>query len=165
MEKVVSVIKENLIYIIIILIVLFIKIYIFSPIRVSGESMHPTLEDKDIMILNEYYYRFNDIKRFDIIVIKLDNEYIIKRVIGLPGEKIEYKDNNLYVNDKKIKENFSHEKTIDFKANVSKDGYFVLGDNRVNSTDSRVLGAITKDKIKGKTNLTIFPFNRLGDKR
>lgn len=162
MEKLRKVIKENFVYILLIILVLIVKAFIVSPIRVNGASMNSTLFDRDIMILDEISYQFTEIKRFDIVVVNTKDEYIIKRVIGLPGETIEYKDNILYINGKKLEENFSHKETNDFKAIVPKNKYFVLGDNRTNSTDSRIIGPVSKEEIKGKTNLIIFPFSRLG---
>ena len=107
-----------------------------------------TLKNNDIMILNKLSYKNNDIKRFDIVVVKNNNELIIKRVIGLPGEKISYKNNELYVNGKRVKENFKKVKddnvedyTIDNEV-VPKGYYFVLGDNRPKSADSRDIGYI-----------------------
>lgn len=155
-------IKENIVYIIIILLVVLFKHFVASPIKVNGDSMNSTLYDKDIMILNEYEYRVSSIKRFDIVVIKTNDEYIIKRVIGLPGEIIRYEDNKLYINNKYIKEDYSHKKTDDFEVKVPEGKYYVLGDNRTNSVDSRVLGPIPKDKILGKTNYIIYPFSRFG---
>ena len=157
--------KEYSSYIIIIILVLLFKKYIGSPIRVNGSSMFDTLHDGDIMILNIVGYRFSPVERFDIVVVDDGEEYLIKRVIGLPGETIEYKENQLYVNGKKIKENYGSEKTEDFKTKVPKNSYFVLGDNRTNSRDSRYYGAFLKSKILGKTKLTIFPFNRFGNKK
>jgi len=166
MNKVMGYMKELLPYIVVIIIVIIIKTFIFTPIRVNGPSMNNTLKDKDIMILDEISYRFSDIERFDIVVIKYNNEYIIKRVIGLPGDRIKYKDNKLYVNDKVVKENFSHKKTDDFdEVLVEDDSYFVLGDNRSDSLDSRIIGSISKNDIKGKTSFTIFPFSRFGNKK
>ncbi len=157
--------KEYISYIIIIVLVLLFKKLVVSPIKVNGNSMFKTLHDGDIMILNIIGYRFSDVERFDIVVVDEGDEYLIKRVIGLPGETIEYRDNQLYVNGKKVKENYSSEKTDDFKVKVSKDSYFVLGDNRTNSLDSRYFGAFKRKKILGKTKLTIFPFNRFGNKK
>lgn len=127
--------------------------------------MASTLKDKDIMLLDEISYRFKDIQRFDIVVIKYKDEYLIKRIIGLPGETVYYKDNQLYINGKKVKEKFKHEITKDFsEITITEGEYFVLGDNRTNSTDSRIIGSINKKNIKGKTNFTIFPLNRFGKK-
>jgi len=104
MRRAKEVIKEFWIYIVLIILIILIKAYIVTPVKVNGTSMIDTLHDSDIMILNKLTYRFNDIKRFDIVVIDDKEELIIKRVIGLPGEYIEYKNNKLYVNGKYIKE-------------------------------------------------------------
>lgn len=171
MEKAKEIFKEIRVYLLIIVIVLLVKTFLVAPIRVNGESMMGTLHDKDIMILDKISYRFSSIKRFDIVVVKYNDEYLIKRVIGLPGEKVEYKNNKLYVNGKVLKENFSHMKTDDFKldsignSKVPKNQYLVLGDNRVNSLDSRIIGFIKRSQISGKTSFTILPFNRFGSKK
>lgn len=157
-------IKEFLPYFMIILVVVLIKTFVVSPIRVNGASMDPTLNDKDIMLLDEISYRFSDIERFDIVVVKEEDEYLIKRVIGLPGETVEYKNDKLYIDDKYVKEDFKHKETFDFSTTLGKDEYFIMGDNRTNSTDSRVFGPISRDKIMGKTSLTILPISRFGNK-
>lgn len=162
-----KIIKEYLPYIITIIIVILIKTFLISPIRVNGESMFKTLHDKDIMILNKVVYRFNRIKRFDVVVVKTNRSPIIKRVIGLPGEKIEYINNKLYVNGKVVKENFNHAKTEDFNISelgsitVPKGKYFVLGDNRVNSVDSRIIGFVPKKEIDGRAKYIILPISRI----
>lgn len=165
MNKIKSIIKEYGPYVITIILVLLVKKFVVSPIKVNGTSMMTTLHDGDIMILNIIGYRFEKINRFDIVVVDEGNEYLIKRVIGLPGEEIEYKDNQLYVNGKKIRENYGSQETEDFKVKVKKNSYFVLGDNRTNSLDSRYFGAFQKNRIIGKTSLIIFPFNRFGEKK
>lgn len=160
-------IKGILSYVIIIVVVLLIKEFIITPIRVNGDSMVKTLQDKDIMLLDKISYRFNDIKRFDIVVVKLEDEYIIKRVIGLPGETVEYRDNKLYINGKQVKEDFKHEDTNDFilEEEIPEGFYFVMGDNRPISLDSRMIGLIKENRILGKTSLVIFPLNRIGNKK
>lgn len=157
--------KEYVPYIVVIILVLLVKRFVVSPIKVNGRSMLDTLHHGDIMILNRIGYRFSDIKRFDIVVVDEGEEYIIKRIIGLPGEKVEYKDNQLYINDKKVKESYGSDITEDFSYQVPKNSYFVLGDNRTNSMDSRVFGAFKKKRILGKTSLTVFPFSRFGKKQ
>lgn len=157
-------IKEFLPYFMIILVVVLIKTFVVSPIRVNGASMDPTLNDKDIMLLDEISYRFSDIERFDIVVVKEEDEYLIKRVIGLPSETVEYKNDKLYIDGKYVKEDFKHKETFDFSTTLGKDEYFIMGDNRTNSTDSRVFGPISRDKIMGKTSLTILPISRFGNK-
>lgn len=166
--------KENLVYIILIVLVILVKCFVVTPVRVRGRSMLNTLKDGDFMILNKLAYKTNNIKRFDIVVIDEENEYIIKRVIGLPGEKITYKNNELYVNGKKIKENFKKveddsleeypKKGEDIKE-IPEGYYFVLGDNRPESADSRIIGLIPEKNIIGKSTLTIFPFSRFGKKK
>ena len=90
--------KEYLPYIIVIIIVILVKIFFITPVRVKGVSMNNTLKDKDIMLLNKAIYRHQDIKRFDIVVIKWEMKNN-KRVIGLPGDEVVYKNNKLYINN------------------------------------------------------------------
>lgn len=124
--------------------------------------MHPTLQDKEFMILNKISLK-QGINRFDIVVVQENNKYIIKRVIGLPGESVMYKDNKLYINGKVIEDNYSKTTTNDFDNVVlGENEYFVMGDNRAVSSDSRIIGPVNIKNIKGKTNLIIFPFNKMG---
>ena len=163
--------KNVLEYVLIIIVCLLIKHYIFMPISVDGNSMQPTLHNNDIMILNKIGYRLNGVNRFDIVVFEYNNERLIKRVIGLPGETIEYKGNKLYVNGEMVEENFDHMATVDFKLAeinmevIPENCYFVLGDNRLDSIDSRIIGTISSDKVIGKTNFVVFPFTRFGNIR
>lgn len=163
-EKTIKTIKELLPYVITIIVVLLFKQFLFAPIRVNGDSMYSTLKNNDIMILDKVHYRHNDIKRFDIVVVDADYELLIKRVIGLPGEEIEVKNNKLYINGKYVKQNFKYKNTEDFSYKIPKGKYFVMGDNRTNSLDSRYFGAFKRKQILGKTNYTVFPFNRIGKK-
>ena len=158
-----NIVKNILSYVLVIGIALLIKLFIFSPIKVNGTSMEPNLKDGDIMILNEIGYHISGVNRFDIVVVNTNGEKIIKRISGLPGERVEYRDNKLYINDEEVIENFAHGNTKDFTLTkaVAKDHYFVMGDNRGNSKDSRVIGSIHKNKILGKANFIIFPFNRI----
>ena len=124
--------------------------------------MHPTLQDKEFMILNKISLK-QGINRFDIVVVQENNKYIIKRVIGLPGESVMYKDSKLYINGKVIEDNYSKTTTNDFDNVVlGENEYFVMGDNRTVSKDSRIIGPVNIKNIKGKTNLIIFPFNKIG---
>lgn len=167
-EIIKKIIKEALSWILLVALVIFIKIFIFTPVRVKGVSMYPTLEHHDIMILNEIGYHLNGVKRFDIVVVNAHGEQLIKRIIGLPGETVSYKDNKLYINGEEIKEEFSHDITHNFtldeiSVEVIPEGYyFVVGDNRGNSIDSRIIGLISKKQILGKTNFVVFPFKRFG---
>ncbi|MBR3229481.1 MAG: signal peptidase I [Bacilli bacterium] len=160
-------IKEIIPYLVIIIVVVLIRTFVITPIRVDGLSMYSTLNDGDILLLEKYDKAF---KRFDIVVFTNGEDRLIKRVIGLPGDKIEYKNNKLYINGKYKKEKFltNNQKTFDFSLEdigykkIPKDYYFVLGDNRTNSTDSRILGLIKKEKIQGKANFTVLPLSKFG---
>ena len=90
-------IKELIPYVVIVIVVVLIRSYLVTPVIVSGDSMEPTLNNKELLLLNKINYKLNDIKRFDIVVIKIDNKEIIKRVIGLPGENVLYQSDKLYV--------------------------------------------------------------------
>ena len=109
--------------------------------------MYPTFKDKQVVRVS----KIKEIKRFDIVIAKKhDNYLIVKRVIGLPNEKIEYKDNHLYINEKPVTESFIDlylTKTEDFAYTLKDNEYFLLGDNREYSTDSRELGAFKKEKL------------------
>lgn len=131
--------------------------------------MYPTLDDNDIMILNKIGYEVDGLERFDIVVVKYYDKYLIKRVIGLPGDNIKYKDNKLYINDEYVEEPFLNDDVVtwDFEmvGTVPEDSYFVMGDNRVVSMDSRDLGTFKKSRIIGKTNFTVYPFSNFGTKK
>lgn len=153
--------KELVPYIIIILAVVLIRTFVVTPIRVDGPSMNPTLTNGNIMILN----KLAKIDRFDIVVIKSSKAHdtLIKRVIGMPGETIEVKDGKLYINDKLVKDKYGYGVTRDFdKIKIPKNEYFVMGDNRPISADSRIFGTFNKKDIKGTTRLVLFPFKKIG---
>ena len=166
-------IKEISIYLLIIVMVILIRTFLITPVRVNGSSMDPTLKNGEIMILNKVKYNNKDIKRFDIVVIKMDKELLIKRVIGLPNEEVKYVDNKLYINNEYVEETFLNEDvyTTNFSLidinleKIPENCYLVLGDNREVSLDSRIFGCFTKDKILGSANLVLFPFNKFGYKK
>ena len=170
-------------YIIIIVFICIIRFFVATPVSVNGSSMYPTLKNDDYMILYKLTKKMRGINRFDIVVINTDSGRIIKRVIGLPGEKIKYEiEKNddgdevgaLYINGKKVKEDFIDDIA---KRNTCNDDwiickgeyiipegeYFVMGDNRVNSIDSRVIGTVKDKDIQGIARLRIFPFNKFGN--
>lgn len=115
--------------------------------KVDGESMQPTLNNNDIVI---YKRNIKNIKRFDIVIFKFNNSLFIKRVIGLPGEKIEYRKNNLYVNGEEVSENFKKSVTSDLIVDlIPSNEIFVLVDNRIFSSDSRDFGSVKLSDVKG----------------
>lgn len=158
-----KIIKEYLPYVIVIIVVLFFKQFFFAPVRVNGSSMDNTLKDKEILLLNIIDYKLNDnIKRYDIVVVDIEKEFLIKRVIGLPGDIVRCVDNKLYINGKEIKEEYAKGETSNFEVKVRDGEYFVLGDNREVSLDSRAFGSFKRNQIVGKTTHILFPFNKFG---
>ncbi|MGM9835066.1 MAG: signal peptidase I [Bacilli bacterium] len=152
--------REILPYVIILIIVIIIRAYIATPVRVSGPSMQPTLKNKEMLILNKR----GNLERFKIVVIKTDRDHLIKRIIALPGEKIEVVNNELYINDEFVEDNYGDGVTKDFgPIELGDNEYFVMGDNREDSTDSRILGPIKEEKIMGTVGFRIFPFTKIGN--
>lgn len=138
---------------------------------VNGVSMQPTLSDGDNLIVDKLSYRFRDPDRFDIIVFPQgDGRYFIKRIIGLPGENIRIdEDGSIYIDGEKLSESYGKEVIQD--PGLAKDGielgadeYFVLGDNRNDSMDSRMaeVGPIVGERIIGRAWLRIYPFDQIG---
>ena len=162
-----KIIKQLTPYIVIIIVVVLIRSFVVTPVIVVGDSMKPTLNEGQILILNKLDYRFNEIERYDIVVIKVGKSEIIKRVIGLPGETIEYRNNILYID--------GHEETSDYNFDtedftlksicncdkIPEDKYLVLGDNRQVSSDSRIIGLIDKKDIQGTTQISIWPIKKI----
>lgn len=152
-------VKEIMSYVLIILIVIGIRTFVVTPIKVNGSSMNDTLKDGDFMILKKYDKKYS---RYDVVVVDNDGDKIIKRIVGMPEEDIEYKDNKLYINGSEVKENYGKGYTSDFVDYCTEDEYFVLGDNREESKDSRIIGCVNKKDIIGKTDFVVFPFNKWG---
>lgn len=163
--------KEIYAYLIIIVVVVLFRTFIATPVRVDGSSMDSTLKDGDILILNKLN---NNYERFDVVVVNVtvdgETSKLVKRIIGLPGESIKYKDNELYINDKVIKD-ATTARTSDFTLKelynveeIPDNYYFVMGDNRGYSRDSRdyTVGLIKKENIIGTTTIRIYPFNKIG---
>ena len=131
---------------------------------VDGYSMYPTLDDRDSLICDKIGYKFNDPERYDVVVITQDNGYIIKRIIGLPGENILIDvAGTIYIDGKKLSDDVYGRSPIT-DAGLAKqsiqladDEYFVMGDNRNASMDSRIIGPIKRDLILGKAWKMLYP--------
>ncbi len=172
-----QIIKEWVPYILIIIVIILLRSFIITPVIVRGDSMYDTLKDGEVLLLSKISYKVHDIKRFDIIVIKdKTDDYIIKRVIGLPGDNIEYKDDILYINGKKYNKRYTEDITEDFtlqdicningincEGKIPKNMYLVLGDNRDVSADSRIKGLIEKKQIIGKAIFRIWPLTKINN--
>lgn len=157
-------------YVVIVVVILFVIFYVASITQVVGDSMNPTLKSGEVLVLNKWKYRLFPIERGDIVSLQYaDTKYLIKRIIGLPGEKVEIKNNQLYINDQKYSENYLPDdlsyddfsmKALGYEV-IPDDMYFVLGDNRENSLDSREIGLVPKKKIDGKISIRIWPLHRI----
>lgn len=148
----------------------FIIYYCVEKTAVIGSSMENTLSANDQIIINKFIYRISDPKRFDVIVFKQSGKehsfYNIKRIIGLPGETIQIRDGAVYINGEELEEIIEVEEMINYglaaeEIVLEENEYFVLGDNRNNSEDSRFasIGNITREEIIGKAFLRLSPFN------
>ncbi|MCK4835495.1 MAG: signal peptidase I [Candidatus Aminicenantes bacterium] len=155
------------------IIILFLLInYIASALKIEGSSMNPVLRDQERVIILKSPVNKNHIHRFDIIVFSTSREphkKLIKRVIGLPGEHIEIKQGKVYVNNKILNQTFLSPADSTAYAMISmkpvkipENHYFVIGDNRRISKDSRTFGLIPRDRIIGKAILRYWPFSRFG---
>ncbi len=142
--------------------------YVGQRTVVDGASMETTLYDGDNLILNKISYRFSDPERFDIVVFPVEDDYYIKRVIGLPGEKVDIRDGKVYINGEELtsdvygREPIIYPGMVDLPLTLDEDEYFCMGDNRNNSNDSRDLGPISREELQGKIWVRIFPFNKMG---
>ena len=146
---------------------LTVRTLIFEPVRVDGESMMNTLQNNEFMITTKYDYLFGDPERFDIVICKYpnsDGRYRVKRVVGLPGETIELRGQDLYVDGELVEQPFDKRENVrDFGPfTVPEGSYFVMGDNRSNSRDSRdsMVGPLKRNMIKGHVRMVVFPFTR-----
>jgi len=159
-----KILKEYIPYVIIIIVVVLIRTFIATPVVVNGSSMYPTLKNNELLILKKYDSSYS---RYNIVVLNYKKEKLIKRVIGLPGETVEYKDGILYIDGKETEDDFAS-LTSDFKSSelikgtIPEDYYLVMGDNRKNSIDSRTIGLISEDDINGVTNFSLWPFGTIG---
>lgn len=165
---------EMLIYVIVVILaVILVPRYIAQRTVVDGESMMNTLNNGDNLIVEKISYKFSDPDRFDIVVFypfgKKAKEYYIKRVIGLPREHVCIKDSTIYIDGEVLEENYG--KDLVRYAGIAENGitlgedeYFLMGDNRLESFDSRYpeIGPVSKDKIAGRAVLRIYPFKQFG---
>ena len=156
-------------------IIIPIRYYLIQPFYVKGASMEPSFYDKEYLIIDEISYRFHEPARGDIVVFRYPvnpEEFFIKRVIGLPGEKVQIKDGFVYIYNQAHPDGFQLEekylppalRTYGLNQELTVLGgneFFVLGDNRNASKDSRSFGAVDKKFITGRVLLRGWPFNRI----
>ncbi|PKN02769.1 signal peptidase I [Candidatus Dojkabacteria bacterium HGW-Dojkabacteria-1] len=157
---------------VVVALVLAVVLYLFimTPHEVVGNSMHPTYKNGEYLMANKITYRFTEPQRGDVVIFKYsDTQDFIKRVIGIPGDEVMIKDGSIYINGDKLNEgNYLADSVITNGGSYIHEGqsitvpegqYFVSGDNRPNSSDSREFGPISKERIKGKAWIVYFPFS------
>ena len=160
-------------YIAVVLCITFLVVrYVGQRTQVDGHSMENTLFDGDNLIVDKISYRFTDPKRFDIIVFPYhykEDTYYIKRIIGLPGETVQIRDGEIYIDGAILEEDYGKETMLTSgraadQIQLGEDEYFVLGDNRNHSEDSRFddVGNIERSEIIGRAFIRIWPFERFG---
>lgn len=156
-------------------IIIPVRYYLIQPFYVKGASMEPNFFDKEYLIIDEISYRFNEPKRGDVIVFRYPKdpqEYFIKRVIGLPGEQVQIKDDKIiiynkenpdgfYLDEKYLDPNIKTHGLTEDKLDLSGNEFYVLGDNRNQSKDSRSFGPVDKSFIIGRVMFRGWPFNRV----
>jgi signal peptidase I len=155
------------------LVAILIVVFVIQPVRVEGQSMMPKLHDQDRIFVNKFIYPLREwlgdetpIKRGDIVVLLYPNDpskSYIKRVVGLPGERVEVVDGKLYVNDELIDEPYLDREYLSRDStptpvDINAHHYFVMGDNRNNSSDSRSWGLVPEKYIYGKAIFRYYPF-------
>ena len=158
--------------IIAIVIVVPIRVFIAEPFVVSGSSMIPAFEDANYLIIDKISYKLNNPERDDVVIFRYPNDqtkFFIKRIIGLPNETVDIKGSAVTITNKERPEGFMLEEpyvknisnnTVRFE--LKKDEYFVMGDNRSGSSDSRYWGAVKRELITGKAFLRLLPLNKIG---
>jgi len=148
---------------------LFIILFVYQPVKVEGGSMEPGLQDQEQIFINKLAYRLGDIQRGDIVVFHYPRDTrksFIKRVVGLPGDRVRVFDGQVYLNGKLIPEPYVPEEYLDSRSypevKVPADSYFVLGDHRSMSNDSREIGPVQRSYIYGKAVFGYWPVDKMG---
>ena len=158
--------RETLEIVIVALITVFIiRNFLIQPFLVNGASMEPNFNDGDYLLIDEITYRFRQPQRGEVVVFRYPNDrsvFFIKRIIGLPGETVAIRDNTAYINNVELKEDYLPLVKTSGRAELAlgPDEYFVLGDNRSFSFDSRNWGSAKFDDIIGIARVRIFPFTQ-----
>lgn len=146
-----------------------IVVFVIQPVKVEGTSMQPHLSDQERIFVNKFIYHFSEVSRGDIVVFwypKDETKSLIKRIIGLPGESIEIRSGIVLVNGEPLGEPYLEQSFVDFRSFgpvlVPDKNYFVLGDHRDSSNDSRNWGVVPANKIFGKAILRYWPVSKIG---
>jgi len=153
--------------IIIVAVVLVVRTYLIQPFLVSGASMEPNFSDGNYLIINELSYRLHDPSRGDVIVFRAptnDRTFFIKRIIGLPEEEVVVKNGKVEINGFVLEESYLPNDLFtrsDLRVVLGEEEYFVMGDNRSESYDSRSWGPLSRDKIIGVARIRLWPIGQV----
>jgi signal peptidase I len=150
----------------------FFIIFLYQPVKVEGTSMMPTLEDQERVFINKFVYRLEPIQRGDVVVFRYPRDTsksYIKRVIAVPGDQVRIEEGILYVNNRQVAEDYVPQMYEDVRSypptTVPPHSYFVLGDHRNLSNDSRDFGSVDESYIYGKAVFGYWPFAKVGKLR
>ena len=150
----------------------FIIVFLYQPVKVEGTSMLPGLEDQERIFINKFVYRFNSIERGDIVVFHYPRDVsksYIKRVIGVEGDRVRIVDGNVYVNGRRLEEDYVPSEYADIRSypevKIPPHSFFLLGDHRTSSSDSRDFGPVDQRFIYGKAVFVYWPVDKLGKLR
>lgn len=170
-KRIIETIKEPILAVLVAMIL--IPSFIMSNTKVPTESMMPAIAPGDHLIVSRLPYYYRDPKRGEVVVFKYNNDFLIKRIIAVPGDVIDIKENKVYINNVEqdetsylaqgVKTYLYAGSKVDFPYVIPNEYYFVMGDNRLNSKDSRVFGAIPRSSIIAKAGYRIFPFSAIGE--
>ncbi|MBU3805067.1 MAG: signal peptidase I [Candidatus Cellulosilyticum pullistercoris] len=170
LKLIIETIKEPILAVLVAIVL--IPSFIISNTKVPTESMMPAINPGDHLIVSRLPYYYRDPVRGEIVVFKYNDDFLIKRIIAVPGDQIDIKDNKVYINGELLDETAYLTKSVktylyagskvDFPYTIPDDYYFVMGDNRLNSKDSRVFGAIPRSSIIAKAGYRIFPLSIIG---
>ncbi len=163
------------VFVICYIVVIVLTNYVVKPIRVEGSSMYPTLKDGELGLTNVFSVKFQSVNRYDVVIIYNEErgEYWVKRVIGLPGDTVESKKDILYINDKPVEQQFLDQSyvqsmqkegqfTSDFEKVTLQEGeYWLMGDNRPRSEDSRIHGPFKESELVGKDVMILYPLDEM----
>lgn len=152
-------------------IVLPVRLFVAEPFIVSGTSMQPTFENKEYLIVDRLSYRFEEPKRGEVVIFRYPRDpskYFIKRIIGLPGETVSISGNKITIKNDDYKDGFELDQSYitrqspgNLSINVGENEYFVMGDNRPSSSDSRIWGTLPEENIVGRAFLRLYPITKI----
>ncbi|WP_071442462.1 signal peptidase I [Traorella massiliensis] len=170
--KLLNILQMQVTFLACLAVMLLIVNFVAYPIQIDGKSMDPTLHDKDFGFSSILSLKTQKLERFDVVIVKVDDEYWVKRVMALPGETISCKDNHIYINGELIEEDFLDQEyvqqeieehgffTKDFnEVKLNDNEVFLMGDNRVHSLDSRIVGPFDTSQLIAKDIYILWPFN------